>query len=61
MARFDRNRLARGVIHVSDDVVAELARDYDGDPVTEAQRAAVFVVFGPGTDRSLSPKGYEHL
>jgi pimeloyl-ACP methyl ester carboxylesterase len=47
-ARFDLARLVEGFRRFGGDAVAELAeRDYDGDPVSEAEWAQVFAAFGP--------------
>ncbi len=48
MARFDLVRLVESVRRVAGDEVAELAaRDYSGDPVSDAEWARVFAAFGP--------------
>ncbi|HEY7224900.1 MAG TPA: alpha/beta hydrolase [Micromonosporaceae bacterium] len=48
MARFNLDRLVEGFRGVAGDEVAELARrDYDGDPVTDAEWDLVFSAFGP--------------
>jgi pimeloyl-ACP methyl ester carboxylesterase len=73
MARFDLRRMVEGFRSVAGDEVAELARrDYGGDPVSDAEWAAVFAAFGPHVlsvdelarpvqHRQLAPHGMDRL